>query len=237
VQNNASFHIFKVNEVYQEIFIVSGGCSVDPVFLGQRIRKTKKSYMICCDKGAHHLKKLDMMPDAIIGDMDSIDQHTLKHFKKLDVKIIRYASEKDYTDTELALHYALELKPKKISIFCALGGRIDHTLANIYLLSKGFEKEIDTFLVDEYCEAFILNKQCSFSRETGKTVSLFALTPQVTGITLSGFYYPLENDVLKMGESRGISNRINQSRAGITIKKGKLLVIKFHQKDFFPEAR
>lgn len=177
------------------------------------------------------------MPDVIIGDLDSIDQRTLKHYEKQNVKVIRFASEKDYTDTELALSYALQLKPQKISIFCALGGRIDHTLANIYLLSKGFDQGIDTFLVDEYCEAFVLNKQCSFIKETGKTVSLFALTPEVTGITLAGFHYPLEKDVLKMGATLGISNRINQSRAGITIKKGKLLVIKYHHKDLFPEAR
>jgi len=236
-KNNASFQIIKVNDVYQEIFIISGGCSGDPVFLEKKIRKTKKTYIVCCDKGAHHLKRLAMMPDVIIGDLDSIDQRTLKHYEKQNVRVIRYASEKDYTDTELALSYALQLKPKRIFIFCALGGRIDHTLANIYLLTKGFDTGIDTFLVDEYCEAFIVNQKCSFIKETGKTLSLFALTPRVTGITLAGFHYPLENAVLKMGESRGISNRINQSRAGIVIKKGKLLVIKYHQTDFFPEAR
>ena len=221
----------------QEIFIISGGCSVDPVFLENKIGKTKKAVIICCDKGVHHLKRLNRMPDVIIGDMDSIAQRALKHYETQGVKIIRYASEKDHTDTELALRYALQFKPKKISLFCALGGRIDHTLANIYLLSKGFDAGIDTFLVDEYCEAFILNKKCSFIKETGKTLSLFALTPRVSGITLNGFHYPLENGVLKMGESRGISNRINQSRAGIIITNGKLLVIKYHQKDLFPEAR
>lgn len=224
-------------EVHQNIIIVSGGSSGNPAFLGEQIRKAGKSYLICCDRGARHLKRLAILPDAVIGDMDSIDQRDLRYYENQGVKIIRYASEKDYTDTELALDYALQWKPKKISIFCALGGRLDHTLANIYLLMKGFDKGIDTVLMDEYCEAFILNRQCSFVREAGKTVSLLALSPKVTGINLSGFYYPLENGNLKMGETLGISNWINKGRATITIDRGKLLVIKYHRKDFFPEAR
>jgi len=72
--------------------------------------------------------------------------------------------------------------------------------------------------------------------DAGKTVSLLALTPEATGITLSGFLYPLKKGVLKMGESRGISNIIQKERASIHLKSGKLLVVKYHRADFFPEA-
>ena len=91
--------------------------------------------------------------------------------------------------------------------------------------------------MDEYFEAFVLDKEYSFIKEAGKTVSLLALTPKVTGIILSGFLYPLEKGTLKMGESRGISNVIIKNRAGIKIEKGKLLIIKYRQKNIFPEAR
>jgi thiamine pyrophosphokinase len=222
--------------VSKKIIIVSGGCSVDPVFFSGQIRKMGKCLIICCDGGARHMLNTGTKPDVIIGDMDSINFAQLAEYSREKIKIITYPANKDFTDTELALDYALGLKPQKISILCALGGRIDHTLANLFLLCRAQEKGIETFLIDEYCEAFLLSKETSFANEKGKTVSLLALTPKVTGITLSGFAYPLEKGTLKMGDSRGISNVIRDTRAGIKIEKGKLLVIKYRQKDFFPEA-
>ena len=115
----------------------------------------------------------------------------------------------------MALDYALSLKPEAIFIWGALGGRIDHTLANVFLLCKGQEKESERILIDEYCEAFVLDKKTTFINEAGKTVSLLALSSEVTGITLTGFLYPLKEGTLIMGESRGISNIINDDRAGI----------------------
>jgi thiamine pyrophosphokinase len=223
--------------VCQKIIIVSGGCPIDPVFFQKIIDEAEKRQIICCDGGARHLLNMGIKPDIIIGDMDSIDSAQLKIFYKQKIKILKYPANKDFTDTELALDYALSSEPLKILICCALGGRIDHTLANIFLLLKAQEKGIETFLIDEYCEAFVINKETAFANEKDKTVSLLALTPKVTGITLSGFAYPLEKGTLKMGESRGISNVINKNRAGIKIERGKLLVIKYRHKNNFPEAR
>ena len=220
----------------QKIIIVSGGCSVDPVYLSKQIRKTKNYLIICCDGGARHLRNLSIKPNVIVGDMDSIDSAQLANYTAQGIKIIKFPKNKDFTDTELALDYALSLKPKRIIIWCALGGRIDHALANIFLLLKGQEKGIETSIMDEYCEIFVLDKEYFFINETGKTVSLLALTPKVTGITLSGFVYPFEKDTLKISESRGISNIIRNDRAIIKAEKGKLLVIKYRQKDLFPEA-
>jgi thiamine pyrophosphokinase len=222
--------------VYQIITIVSGGCSIDPLFFQEKIEEAEKNLIICCDGGFRHCLNLGVSPDVIIGDMDSINFAQLENLSKQNVKIIKYSTNKDYTDTELALDYALSLKPKKIFIWCALGGRIDHTLANVFLLLKGQKQGITTCLIDEYCEAFILKKGVSFLRERGKTVSLLALTSSVTGITLSGFVYPLVKGTLRMGKSLGISNMINKNRASIKIEKGKLLTIKFHKKNIFPEA-
>jgi thiamine pyrophosphokinase len=224
---------FSVNK---KIIIVSGGCPVNPEFLGKQIRKSGKCLIICCDGGARHLQNTGFEPDVIIGDMDSIDSAELAGYSREKIQIIKYPAKKDFTDTELALDYAIGLKPEKIFIWCALGGRIDHTLANIFLLARAQEKGIETILADEYCETFVLNKSIVFTREKGKTVSLIALTPRVTGITLSGFAYPLTKGSLQMGQSRGISNVIQNARAVIKIEKGKLLVIKYRQKNVFPEA-
>ena len=221
----------------QIVNIVSGGRLSNQSFFQEKIAKMENCLIICCDSGARHLWKTGIKPDVIIGDMDSIEPDHLASYSKQGVKIIKYPVNKDFTDTELALDYALGLKPDSIFIWGALGGRIDHTLANVFLLCKGQEKGIKTYLIDEYGEAFVLDKEATFINETGKTVSLLALSPEVTGINLTGFLYHLKEEILVMGESRGISNVINDARAGISVLQGKLLVIiRYWQKDFFPEA-
>jgi thiamine pyrophosphokinase len=216
--------------------IVSGGCVGNQSFLQEKIARMENCLIICCDGGARHFQYLGIKPDVIIGDMDSIDPALLASYSTQGIKIIKYSAKKNYTDTELALDYALGLKPESIFIWGALGGRIDHTLANVFLLCKGQENGIRTYLVDEYGEAFVLDKEATFVNETGKTISLLALSPEVTGITLSGFLYPLKEGTLIMGESRGIGNIITDARASISVRQGKLLVIRYWQKDIFPEA-
>jgi thiamine pyrophosphokinase len=220
----------------QIVNIVSGGRLSNQSFFQEKIARMEDRLIICCDGGARHFQYLEIKPDVIIGDMDSIDPALLASYSTSGIKIIKYPANKDFTDTELALDYALGLKPEAIFIWGAMGGRIDHTLANVFLLCKGQKKGIRTCLIDEYGEAFVLDKETSFINETGKTVSLIALSPEVTGINLTGFLYFLQDGTLAMGASRGISNIINEDRGSISVKNGKLLVIKYWQKDIFPEA-
>jgi thiamine pyrophosphokinase len=220
----------------QIVNIISGGSLGAQSFFQEKIARMENRLIICCDGGARHFQYLGIKPDVIIGDMDSIDPALLASYSTQGIKIIKYPANKDFTDTELALDYALSLKPEAIFIWGALGGRIDHTLANVFLLCKGREKGIRTYLVDEYGEAFVLDKETSFSNEIGKTVSLLALSPEVTGINLTGFLYPLKEGTLIIGDSRCISNIITDACAGISVRQGKLLIIRYWQKDFFPEA-
>lgn len=222
--------------MYQKVIIISGGRLIDPVFFHKMVEDMKNRLIICCDGGARNFQYLGVKPDVVIGDMDSIDPIQLENYSAQGIKIIKYSVNKDFTDTELALDYALKFNPEEIFIWGALGGRLDHTLANVFLLFKGEEKGINTYLVDEYGEAFVLDKKAVFNNEKGKTVSLLALSPKVTGINLSGFLYPMEKGTLKMGETRGVSNIVNEDRATISVRSGKLLVIGYWQKDIFPEA-
>jgi thiamine pyrophosphokinase len=220
----------------QNIIIVSKGRFSDPVFFQKKIATMENCLIICCDGGTRHLQKLGIKPDIIIGDMDSIGSAQLENYKSKGVKVIQYPTEKDFTDTELALNYAIELKPKAVYIWGALGGRLDHTLANVFLLIKGKEASIKTYLIDEYGEAFVVDKEAAFSGGKGQTVSIIALTGKVEGITLKGFIYEIKDAALTMGESLGISNIINEACATISIRSGNLLVIRYWRKDIFPEA-
>jgi thiamine pyrophosphokinase len=216
--------------------IISGGCLGDQSFFQRKIAGMGNSLIICCDGGVCHLQQTGIKPDVIIGDMDSIDPAKLASYTEQGVKIIKYPASKDYTDTELALDHAINLKPEAIYIWGALGGRIDHTLANVFLLEKSKALSIKTYLIDEYCEVFLLNDNVVFGKSAGQTVSLIALSPQVEGITLRGFLYPLDDAILRMGESRGLSNIIKEDDAAVSARSGNLLVIHYWQKDIFPEA-
>ena len=220
----------------QIVNIVSGGHLGDQSFFQKKIARMENCLIICCDGGVRHLQKTGIQPDVIIGDMDSIDPDQLESYSRQGVKIIKHPANKDYTDTELALDYAINLKPAAIYIWAALGGRIDHTLSNVFLLEKGKTVSIATYLIDEYCEAFLLNGNVTFSKSAGQTVSLIALSPQVEGITLRGFQYSLDDATLRMGESRCISNIIKEDNATVSLRSGNLLVIRYWQKDIFPEV-
>ena len=220
----------------QIVNIVSGGRIGDRDFFREKVSRMENCLIICCDGGVRHLQQTGIMTDVIIGDMDSIDPAQLEIYSSQDVKIIKYPVSKDFTDTELALDYAINLKPEAIYIWGALGGRLDHTLANVFLLEKTKALPIKTYLIDEYCEVFLLNGDVTIKESAGQTVSLIALSPQVEGITLRGFLYPLDDAILMMGESRAVSNIINGDEAKISVRSGSLLVIRYWQKDIFPEA-
>jgi len=220
----------------ENVIIISDGNFGDPIFFKKKIAEIENTLLIACDGGVRHLQKLGIKPNVIIGDMDSIDSSQLASYSAEGVQIIQYPANKDFTDTELALDYALNLKPTAIYIWGALGGRLDHTLANVFLLSKGQKAGIKTYLIDEYCEAFIVDREAAFVDAKGVTVSLFALSPKVEGLSLSGFAYPLKDAVLTMGESLGVSNIINEVHAKISVRVGNLLVIRYWQKDVFPET-
>jgi thiamine pyrophosphokinase len=220
----------------QKIIIISGGRLGDSVFFQERLAVMGSFLTICCDGGIRYLANLKIKPDVIIGDMDSARAGELEGYAARGVKILRYPPDKDATDTQLALEYAQGLKPDVIEIWGALGGRIDHALANIFLLNQSLKAGIKTSLIDEYCETFILDGKTSFADAVGQTVSLIALRPRTENIELHGFQYPLNNEALDMCNPRGISNIIIGSEATIIGRSGSLLVVRYWQKDFFPEA-
>ena len=217
----------------KKTIIIGAGRLGDQAFFRKKIAEVGESLIVCCDGGARHLRTMGIDPDVIIGDMDSIDPGQLAEYVRQEIKIIRYPVNKDFTDTELALDYALSLKPAAVYIWGALGGRIDHTLANVFLL-RGRRKRGTVIYLVEYCESFVVDKETLFIDAIGQTVSLIALSPKVAGITLTGFLYPLTEETLTMGPSRGISNIVNETCAHIQVRSGNLLVIRYWRQDIFP---
>lgn len=222
--------------MYHRVVIVGAGRLGDVEFFRKSVVSDGLRLLICCDGGARHLSAASMVPDVLMGDMDSIEPSLLSQFSLQGVKMVRHPSRKDYSDTALALDYAFALKPDRIDVWGALGGRIDHALANIHLLLKGKASGIPVRLIDEFCEVFIAGRETELRDAAGCLVSLIALDSQVSGITLAGFEYPLVRETLSVFESRGISNIVTLSRASICVETGNLLVIRYWRKDVFPEA-
>jgi thiamine pyrophosphokinase len=216
------------------IFVITGGQIRDPAFLRSKLTELDPSKIICADSGARHLYPLRIIPDVIIGDMDSLSQEMQTYFEEKGSRFIKYPEAKDETDTQLALEYACDLAPEEIYVFGAFGSRIDHVTANIFLLLTAAKRDIAIILIDELCEAFVVSRECVISGERGQTVSLLPLSDKVTGITLSGFEYMLENGVMEIGKPYGISNRLTATKGVISLMTGHLLVIRYFKVEDLP---
>ncbi|MBN1545868.1 MAG: thiamine diphosphokinase [Syntrophaceae bacterium] len=210
----------------KEILIVSGGPVADLRLLKQRIDRADPEAIICADGGARHLLELGLVPQVVIGDMDSLPETDQTELMAAGCRILQHSRRKDETDTELALRYALEQKPDAIEIYGALGGRIDHTLANISLLALAARAETRTILVDGKTTLFVVSEKAEIKGITGEIVSLFPLTTEVGGITLEGFEYPLLEATMEVGKPYGVSNRLLGQEGIIFVKRGLLLVVK-----------
>ncbi len=183
------------------------------------------AYLIGVDGGVRHLRKLDMIPDIVIGDFDSISSHEIKWITEKAVETRRFPPEKDQTDFELALDHAMEIGCKEIQVFGALGGRMDHTLANISLLSNPRYSNIHICLINGTERLFFIHNQTTIFGKTGDIVSLLPWGESVTGVTTSGLKYPLNEEILFSFGSRGLSNVLESGYATITFKKGILLCV------------
>ena len=205
--------------------IVSGGNVEDNIL--DRF-KNEFDYIIASDKGLEALDKYNIIPNYIIGDFDSIDKNILdKYINNKNIVIKELNPEKDYTDTHMAVKLAIELKSTEIIIVGAIGTRLDHTIANIHILKEALDNNIKCKLIDNRNEIQLINKKTILELdENYKYISIIPLTTKVSGITLKGFKYLLENTTLEIGHSIGVSNEQLEHYAEIDLKEGILVLIK-----------
>jgi thiamine pyrophosphokinase len=173
--------------------------------------------LIAVDGGINHCYKLNLHPDLIVGDFDSADLKILKNFDNVPQKI--YPQDKDKTDLEIALELAYHAEAEEITIFGALGGRVDHTLGNLILLSRypGV-----TFLETDDERIFVINHQAEIATYPGQLISLIPLNGPVKGINTEGVKWQLENAILD-NQFISISNEALDYRVMISVKEGDLL--------------
>lgn len=216
-----------------QALIVTGG-SIEDAFALDFIKKNTCDFVIAADSGMEFFYRNGLVPDEIVGDFDSVKKEVLEYFKEHnpDVQILKFQPEKDETDTELALRTAIEAGCEKIWLLGATGTRLDHVLGNIHLLGMAMERKCECIMVDSYNRIRMLNKGIRLKKEEqyGDYVSLFPFTPEVKGLTLRGFKYPLQSYNLPCYHSLGVSNEISGDEAEISFEEGILLMVESKDK-------
>lgn len=185
----------------------------------------KKKIIIAADGGANSLRKIKIVPDVIIGDMDSVKRETVNYFRTRNTEIIRI-EEQDTTDFEKSLRYCMKFGYEKIIVFGATGTRTDHTLNNFSVLQKYYRRLELKFITDDF-EIFFIRKKIRFVYKKNKIISLMGV-PEAKKIFSTGLKYQLKNDDLKFGQRDGALNVSISNKVGIRFQSGNLLLFKKH---------
>lgn len=195
-------------------------------FLTEKIRNTvdiqPDDLVICADVAYLAAKKERIEPNIIIGDFDH-GENDAPSFSTAE--FIRLPSEKDDTDTMLCVRYALEKGADAIVIVGGIGGRLDHTFANLQTLAFIKKQGVTARLITEDNEAFLISDQMQIIKKDGWYLSVFAYDNICTGVTISGTKYEVTDVSLDTSFPLGVSNEITAEKATVSVKNGTLLVI------------
>jgi thiamine pyrophosphokinase len=188
--------------------------------------------VVAADGGAARLHAAGYLPHAVVGDLDSLDPDTRRALAAHGVTFDVHPREKDKTDLELALLLAAERGATKIDVLGTLGGpRQDHAAGNLLLLTHPTLAGLNVTMLDARHQFFVLSGGGTrdVHGAAGDYVSLIPLSDPVEGIATTGLAYPLRDERLAMGPSRGISNELSAGRATIAVSSGRLLVAVHHR--------
>lgn len=215
-----------MSNIDNRILIITGG-HIEDDFLRKCIATNQYGMIIAADKGLTAADRLNIPLDFIVGDFDSVSEAVLAKYRKKSTPIETFPTEKDKTDTQIAIELALMHKPTGIDVIGATGNRQDHVLANMHLLLLPLQLGIEACILDQNNKIYLKKENFTMKRslQFGDYVSLLPFTERVSGLTLQGFKYPLDQVTLLSGNSLGISNEVKEEEARVEWTEGILLVI------------
>jgi thiamine pyrophosphokinase len=168
---------------------------------------------------------LGLLPNFVIGDLDSLTEDDLYELGSADVRVDQYPADKDETDLELAIQYALQLDFTSIVVIAALGGRTDQSLGNISLLTDFAASNAAIRFDDGVEEIFFCRNQTQVKGRSGDIVSLIPWGGDVSGVVTTGLKWTLRGEILFSYKTRGISNEMTADTAEVQVKSGLLLIV------------
>lgn len=180
----------------------------------------KSSYCVAADSGLHLARSYGVVPDMVVGDMDSLQN--AKFLDSFDPKqIVRYAHEKDDTDTEIALKVLREHEIDRIVLIGGGGGRLDHLVAILSLFDRALRPDIwvanESYVVS-------VDANVEITDQLGSRISFFPVGPGPWVMVSEGLEWPLAGTSWKRGDI-GISNRITKTEMKVTLESGRLVMI------------
>ncbi|MGB9681383.1 MAG: thiamine diphosphokinase [bacterium] len=190
----------------------------------------KESFIICVDGGMNFAYQLGIVPNLIIGDMDSVNKEIRDYYERLNIPFRLYPREKDKTDFHLAMEEIALHNTKEISIYGISGTRLDHTIGALGVIRRFVkDNKIESVKISlgESSTGYVFKDNLDIYGEEGDIVSLLPLTDKVKGIYTYGLKYPLVDGILDFEESLGVSNEILKSPCRVRIKEGVLLAIHY----------
>ena len=204
------------------IVIGAGDLTLGNIAVGE------EDFVIAVDGGLGYCGVLEVEPDLLIGDFDSVSEEEEKAVRLLEQEIpdrvIRLAREKDDTDMLAALKEGLARGYRQFHIYAGTGGRFDHTLANIQCLLYLKKRDAVGYLIDGTGMMLVIfGEAVHFRKNLEGTLSLFSLGEKANGVTISGMKYELENAVLTNDFPIGISNEFIGEEAMISVEEGELV--------------
>ena len=175
--------------------------------------------MIAADAGLRYLEEMNIVPDLIVGDFD-----TLNYVPEKD-NVLKLPAEKDDTDMFMAVKEGIKAGYAEFHIYCGTGGRIDHTIANLQMLSYLSENGMQGYLFHKDCVfTMITNRELAFEAVDSGYVSVFSHTEKSTGVYLRNLKYELNDAVLTNSFPLGVSNEFIGKESSISVKNGTLLI-------------
>ncbi len=179
------------------------------------------TFVIACDRGYAYARRCGIRPDLLVSDFDSyvgpVDP---------EIPLQRFPSEKDDTDTMIAIRAALERGFREAVLYCALGGRLDHTLANLQSLAFALSHGLRLRIVSEDTEVMLLQDgTLSLPRREGFALSVFAFSERCRGVSLRGTKYTLTDAELENSFPLGVSNEWAAEAATVSVTAGTLLIV------------
>lgn len=204
--------------------VIANGTPPEPGLVHRLARDA--DLVVCADGGALAALAAGLRPHWIVGDLDSLTEGMIAGWLPLGTGIRRYPARKDETDLELALLHVLQCGADEITIVGALGGRVDQTLANLFLLAMPALRGVRTRIRDEYCEVQLIDGEGTIRGQVGDTVSLLPLGGDAVGIETEGLEWALEGGTLTLGGARGVSNVLTAPVAAVRLRSGLLLSVR-----------
>lgn len=181
--------------------------------------------VIAADGGLEVARAAGIRIDLVVGDMDSVDPAALAAVEAEGVTVERHPRDKDESDLELALAAALTRGATRVRVVVGAGGRLDHAVANLAVLTSPLWSAAELEAVVGESRAWVVRGRRTLPLTAGDHVALLPMGGDACGVSTEGLAYPLSDARLDAHGARGIANEVLTDRPTVVVSEGVLLVV------------